>query len=244
MSQKLPSEEQQQELSWEEAVSRYLEDNPDYFARHSEILAELKIPHMRAGAAVSLIERQVQILREKNLVLNQQLQDLVTIARENDKLGDRLHDFALSMIEGQDLDGVLDAAQHILRREFSLEQVVVLFDRPVAGGRPEFAFAGEAMLKSVLSKLANSKGKPQKPLCGSDQDYDADTLSFIFGDAQAQIKSCAIIPLGLGQVQGLLALGSKKAKRFQVKMGTVYLTKIGDLLSSAVAQQLAAQAAG
>lgn len=239
MSQKLPNEEQQQELSWEEAVSRYLEDNPDYFDRHAEILAELKIPHLRAGAAVSLIERQVQILREKNQRLDQQLQELVTIARENDKLGDRLHDFALSMIDGQGLDEILDAAQNILRREFSLEEVVILFDMPAQGGRPEFAHAGDAMLKTVLKKLSNTKGKPQKPLCGSDQDYDADTLDFIFGSAQQCIKSCAVIPLGQGRIQGLLALGSKKAKRFQVKMGTVYLSKIGDLLSRAVARHLA-----
>jgi len=94
MKQKLPSEEIQTELSWEEAVARYLEDHPDYFQRYPETLSRILLSHETGGKAVSLIERQVQVLREQSQTLQRQLRELVNNARENDVLSGRLHRFA------------------------------------------------------------------------------------------------------------------------------------------------------
>src|SRR4030065_1349468 len=120
MTQKLPSEELQTELSWEEAVARYLEDHPDYFQRHPETLARILLTHETGGKAVSLIERQVQVLREQNQALQRQLRDLVNNARENDVLGARLHRFATARGSCTPLADGRDTTYDLLRQEFHL----------------------------------------------------------------------------------------------------------------------------
>src|SRR4051812_48389436 len=119
MSQKRGSEEAQKELSqkeisWEEAVLRYLEDQPDFLLRHPDLFAKLSLKHEVGAGAVSLIEHQVHTLRNRNADLNQQLRDLVGVARENDTLGGRLHHFALAMICPGSADEVLDSASDLL----------------------------------------------------------------------------------------------------------------------------------
>src|SRR4030065_403699 len=137
MTQKLPSEEIQTELSWEEAVARYLEDHPDYFQRYPETLSRILLSHETGGKAVSLIERQVQVLREQNQALPRQLRELADKARENDVLSSRLHRFATAMIGCASLDDVLDTTYDLLRQEFKLDAVVILVQgRPAAGGPP------------------------------------------------------------------------------------------------------------
>ena len=126
MTQKLPSSEYEAELSWEEAVSRYLEDHPDYFLRYPEILSRLLLEHETGGKAISLIERQVQVLREQSQTLQRQMRELVSNARENDILSGRLHRFATAMIGCTSLDDVLDTTYDLLRQEFKLDAVVIL----------------------------------------------------------------------------------------------------------------------
>src|SRR5581483_3643667 len=118
MTQNVTSDEQ--ELSWEEAVARYLEEHPDFLQRHPEILAKLSLRHDVEGAT-SLIERQVRALRSENEALRTQLRELVAIARENDVLSARLHRFALAMADSASLDDVFDNAYEMLRREFRID---------------------------------------------------------------------------------------------------------------------------
>jgi len=49
------------------SVAEYLQTYPDFFERNGPLLAKLRLPHLRdAGATVSLVERQVEVLRERN----------------------------------------------------------------------------------------------------------------------------------------------------------------------------------
>ena len=232
MSQKLPSEEQQRELTWEEAVARYLEDNPDYFLRHGEVLATLKIPHPESGGAISLVERQVQVLREQNHRLQQQLRELVTIARENDVLGERLHRFAQAMIDAASLDDTLNTAQDLLRQEFKLDQVVIrLQGTPEAAGRPEFSEENHPQLMLLLKQFVRGR-----PVSGGT--YDDTMMAYLFGEAAAEIKSTAMIALGGEAPRGVLCLGSQDALRFHPEMGTLYLVRLGELLVQALRRYL------
>lgn len=229
MSKKLPTEE----LSWEEAVARYLEDHPDYFERHTEVLGRLHIPHPDKGKAVSLIERQVEVLRERNLGLHQQLRELIAIARDNDTLSERLHRFAGAMVDAASLDDALDTAQDMLRHEFKLDAAVVLLsDGPVASaGRPEFAGGRDPRFAALVAKFSD-----RRPICGNQ--LDRDTLTFLFGAASAEIKSTGLVPLRNATHHGLLCLGSRDGVRFHPEMGTVYLVRIGELLMRCVARYL------
>ena len=70
----------------EDSIADYLQSNPDFFERHQTLLGNLKLPHSTSGAAVSLVERQVSVLRQQNVALERRLRDLVDVARSNDQL--------------------------------------------------------------------------------------------------------------------------------------------------------------
>ena len=232
MTQKAPSDEpesQSNELSWEEAVARYLEDHPDFFQRRPGVLAKLALRH-ETGGAVSLIERQVRVLREENEALRRQLRELLAIARENDELSRRLHRFALAMADSASLDDVFDSAYEMLRREFKIDAVAILCrgEGCSAFARPEFV-GDDARLLAVLEQ--HGRGKP---VCGSR--FDESLIKYLFGANAATVRSAALIGLGVRGAFGLLALGSHDAHRFHPDMGTVYLAQLGDVLMHSIAR--------
>jgi len=217
-----------EELSWEEAVARYLRENPDYFVRHTELLDVLRIPHASRGRAVSLIERQVDLFRDRRDELAQQLADLLEMARENDAIAEHLHRFALALIDCRSLDDALDTAQGLLRQEFSLDAVVVMLEGmgDATGLRPEFIGA-EARFEALWSRCPD-----RKPVCSAQQ--EAALLQFLFHKKASDIKSVALIPLQGASWRGVLALGSHDPHRFHAALGTIYLGRLGALLSGAL----------
>lgn len=232
MTQKLPSEELQSELSWEDAVSRYLEDHPDYFQRYPETLGRLLLPHETGGKAVSLIERQVQALREQNQALQRQLRELVSNARENDVLSGRLHRYATAMLGCASLDDVLDTTYDLLRQEFKLDAVVILLQgRPSQGGRAELVPEDDKRLNTLFHQFNSGK-----PICGGK--FEDSLMSYLFSGRATEIKSTALIPLGDKNPRGVLGLGTQDPYRFHPGMGTVYLTRLGEMLMHSLARHL------
>ena len=246
MSTKQPSGEQEQELSWDEAVARYLTENPDYFLAHPEALSALTLRHHATGQVTSLIERQVQVLREKNEQLARQLRELLSHARENDVLGERLHQFAMAMLDSGALDEVLSTARDMLRQQFKLDAVVILLkgDAAVLHGRPECAEPGDRRFAGVVQKFTASgqtsalpaRSQAGKPLCGVK--HDSDTLNYLFGSQAHDIRSSALVLLAGKDTTGVLCLGSSDPMRFHAQMGTLYLSKFGELLMSAISRFL------
>jgi len=229
MTRYVSSDEQEKELSWEEAVCRYLEDHPEFFQRHPEILTRLTLRHDVSGA-VSLIERQVRVLRDENDALRSQLRELLAIARENDLLSARLHRFALAMSDSASLDDVFDNAHEMLRREFKIDVVTILCrgEGSAAFARPEFV-GDDSRLERVIQ--AHGTGKP---VCGSG--LDESLMRYLFGASAAEVRSAAVIGLGPRGACGILALGSHDPHRFHPQMGTVYLAQLGDILMHSIAR--------
>ncbi|MHB8743959.1 MAG: DUF484 family protein [Sulfuricaulis sp.] len=230
MTQKLPSDEFETELSWEEAVSRYLEEHPDYFQRYPEIVAQLLLSHETGGKAVSLIERQVSLLREQSGTLQRQLRELLNNARDNDVLSGRLHRFAAAMIGCTSLDDVIDTTYDILRQEFKLDAVVILLHGRVGTGeRPELVPEDDKRLNMLFRQFNSGK-----PICGGQ--FDESLMSYLFSGRASEIKSSALIPLGEKNPHGILGLGTHDPHRFHPGMGTVYLTRLGELLTHSLAR--------
>jgi len=236
MNKKPSIEGLEKELSWEEAVGRYLEQTPDYFLRHPELLAALALPHPEAGRAVSLVERQVRVLRDRNEQSTHQLQELIAFARDNDQLGERVQRFALAMIDSDSLDeaagyGARHAAPGVQPRRRSRaphRQTA----RP-ACPRQEFVTPDDVMLDGLLTSLAARNGQP---LCGAV--HAADTLEALFGAQAGNIRSTAVIGLTRHALRGVLVLASRDPQRFRADMGTVYLVRLGELLMAGVARHL------
>src|SRR3979409_1766663 len=84
----------------EESIASYLQRTPDFFERHQAVLVRLRLPHARGGATSSRVERQIEVLREKQAALESKLAELVRVARANDALSERLHRFTRRLLLG------------------------------------------------------------------------------------------------------------------------------------------------
>ncbi len=216
-----------------EAVAHYLRSHPEFFERQGQLLAQLRLPHEVAGATVSLVERQVDILRQSNRKLERKLRDFVDVARFNDTLAVKIHNLALGLIRAPDLDAALDSVEAILRGEFGADMsILVLFDTNAVEPVDEHGrFLRRIRRDHESLKAFETLLSSGSPRCGQIRDSQRD---FLFGKDTNEVGSAAMIPLGRGAELGILAIGSNDAERFHPAMSTDYLGRIGDLVAGAV----------
>jgi hypothetical protein len=226
---------QQQTLDTEQQLLELLKDCPDILVRNPALLAELEVPH-EAGRAVSLIERQVSVLRDKLQANEKRLRELMDIARDNERLADSRHRLAINLLGAHDLEDVISIVLDELSNELGADFAVMRLitdDEQKLDSKPEiFINKNAAELKFFSTMLDN-----RKPLCGRCTD---EQNCFIFGGDVDQVGSAAVIPLVAGANLGLLGLGGKDERRFSIAMGTEFLGQIGELVSAALAVHLEA----
>jgi uncharacterized protein YigA (DUF484 family) len=220
-------EEQQAELSWEDAVGRFLEDNPDYFDRNPQLLRQLEVPHPETGRAISLIERQVAALREDNLVLEGQLRQLIDNATENDALSGQLHRFTLQLMQAVSLDQVLETVQDFLESTLNLNHSFVRLE--VASSEPADRLDVASGANKVIKQLAD-RVRQGGALCGI-RLTDEESAELFFGSYDGSI---ALVPIRDSRFLGTLILASDDPKRFANGMATTYLNRIGELIAASV----------
>ncbi len=215
-------------------VAEYLQANPDFFERNGPLLTKLRLPHLRdAGATVSLVERQVEVLRERNQSLERRLKELVDVARTNDTLADRIHRLSQRLIRAHGLLETINAIETSLREDFeAMHSVLVLFleqARPLEAAAGRFLHAddlGGSEIKTFESLLLAGK-----PRCGQIRDAQRD---YLFGKDSIEIGSVALTPLGPKGAVGILAIGASDAERFHPAMSTEFLSRIGELVTYAL----------
>lgn len=216
----------------DEEVHDYLERNPDFFERHNALLGTLRLPHV-AGGTVSLVEKQVSVLRQKDLKLERQLKDLLEVARANDSLAGKIHHMALRLLGATDLAATLVAVEEILRTAFDADQsILVLFGDPdgfaeVKVGRFFMPVQRDDDALKAFDTFLSGSG----PRCGQVRDVQRD---YLFGKETDEIGSTAMIPLGNNAELGLLAIGSNDAERFHPGMSIDFLTRLGELVAEAL----------
>lgn len=211
-------------------VASFLAEHPDFFQERPELLGRLEIPHPQNGQAISLVERQSLILRERVRTLETRLAELIRNGEENDVIVDKLVRWARGMLaqpEAAQLPATLVAE---LKSGFAIpfaavrlwnvreEHLALDFARPVGAD---------------VIRLAASMGAP---FCGSNVGFDA--AAWMSADP-AMIKSLAMLPLRVGastEAFGMLVLGSPDKDRFQITMGTAFLARIAELSSAALAR--------
>src|SRR6185369_17166035 len=114
----------------EERIERYLTLNPDFFERHQAVLARMRLPHMRTGSTVSLVERQVEVLREQKTDADRRLAEFVAVARANDQLADRIHRFTRRLLRAPTAVVALASLEASLREDFDAFHSVLLLTTP------------------------------------------------------------------------------------------------------------------
>ena len=215
-------------------VAEYLQTYPDFFERNGPLLAKLRLPHLRdAGATVSLVERQVEVLRERNQSLERKLKELVDVARANDALADRIHRLSQRLIKAHNLLEAINAVETSLREDFdAMHSVLVLFleqARPFEEAAGRFLRVDDPAGTNI--KTFDSLLQAGKPRCGQIRDTQRD---YLFGKDSVAIGSVALTPLGPKGALGLLAIGASDADRFHPAMSTEFLSRIGELVTYAL----------
>jgi uncharacterized protein YigA (DUF484 family) len=201
----------------EAIVVEYLLSDPTFFIRNPKILAALEIPHGTAGA-VSLIERQVRLLRKQLEAERHRLTHLIARAREYEALSGRLHHLVLKLIAAQDSQQICAVLKDALLSEFSAEAMTLKLFRTEdeSGPRPD-----------PLTLAFRDFVDRHQALCGP---MNSEKARILFGTAGAEIRSAALVPVHADGHAGVLAIGSRDGERFRPDMGTDLLDRLGEIL--------------
>lgn len=216
----------------EDVVHDFLAENPDFFERHGELLGTLRLPHGDTGA-VSLVERQVSVLRQKDLKHERKLRDLLSVARANDVLSGKIHQLTLRLLAAKDLAQTLTTLEESLRADFDADQsILVFFGDPedfdsINVGRFFLAIAHDDESLKPFDTFLGGSG----PRCGQIRDVQRD---FLFGKETDEIGSVALVPLGESAESGFIAIGSADADRFHPGMSIDFLSRLGELITGAL----------
>jgi uncharacterized protein len=226
-----------QDVLNDNSVADYLQTYPDFFERNSQLLTKLRLPHVRDGAAtVSLVERQVEVLRERNQSLERKLKELVDVARSNDALADRIHRFTRRLLRTTTRAQALAQIEAGLREDFDAYHSVLILplEKGAAGAPPAEAtshFLREVATDNPIFKSFESLFSNARPRCGQVRDSQRD---FLFGSDAAGIGSVALIPLSAMTPPGLLALGSVDRDRFHPGMSVEFLSRMAELIADSL----------
>lgn len=213
--------------SIEDIVSKYLRQNPDFLEREPSLLKYMELSHS-TGPAISLIEKQVQYLRGLNETLEQQLNQLIQVASDNEKLMTRLHQLTLDLMSMGDLPSFFDRLSDALLSEFKADILnITLFDLKIEAGPKTPMFH----IKRDDPEMQQFQEHLEKgvSVCGR---LNRNKRDYLFGSRAQWVQSTALVPIGN---DGMLAIGSSDGARFYPGMGTLFL----DLLAKVVTSRLA-----
>jgi uncharacterized protein YigA (DUF484 family) len=199
-----------------EDVAHYLINTPEFFEEHVETLAQITLAHPHGGRTISLSERQLLALREKNKGLERKLHDLLVYAKENDGLQHKVHEFTTSLFAGRDLITLQEMIPHLLSDIFSV---------------PHTSLHLWQVTPPSMEILVFTDGQTT-PVCAQQAVHE--TAEW-FGEHAPQLNSFAYLPLHAGSVSiGLLVLASEDKQRFYPEMGTMFLQRIAEAAESAL----------
>lgn len=209
-----------------EEIAQYLKTHPEFFEQYADMIAEINIPHPHGGRTIPISERQILTLREKGKQLETKLREVIQFGEENDVVGQKMHALTLALMSARDAQSAAQSAIKHLHEEFAVPKVALRVWRGTSEALAEFQGASDATREYAMA-LAG-------PSCSSEP--VADTAALL-GDG-SQAGSYAYLPLRDGDVFGLIVLASDDAQRYYPGMGTLYLTRLAELISCALAAHL------
>lgn len=223
MSTKDTSEKQANRATTEQQVCEFLSAEKGFFDRHPELLESLELPH-ESGEAVSLIERQICVLRDRNLEMRSRLNNLLETARANDALFEKTKRLVLALLETDKLTQAIDALYHSLESDFQIEHYqLTLFNLDDTLSTPAKVVSLDQGTQAIGGLLRSNRAT-----CGVLRDEE---LSFLFDDRAPAIQSVAVVPLNNGNTFGVLSIGSSEPLYYKSSMGTLFLSYIAEVLN-------------
>jgi uncharacterized protein YigA (DUF484 family) len=219
----------------ESVISDYLKGHPDFFERNPLTLLSIKLPHRTGGTAISLVERQVSVLRQRNAQLERQFKDLVAVAKSNDQLVEKIHQLGLKLMRAQTLPARLEQLETSLREDFgAVRAVLVLFSAAVPAAAERDGFVRRLSPEDADVKPFAQFLRSAKPRCGPLRDRQ----KYIFERDADSVSSAALVPLGENASLGFLIIGSRDPDHFHPGKRVDFLTRLGELLAVALTDGL------
>lgn len=213
----------------DEQVAMYLQAKPHFFQQHEYLLENLTIPHSNTGVAVSLIERQVSLLRNQKNELDTQLKTLIQAARNNEQIINRMQRFTLDIIHAHSIDDIIMLCQEEMQTHFNADYVGI----KLIGDQGDDAIfvANDAMELQSFEQLFRNR----KPLCGR---ITHKQRQLMFPNHIDDIHSAVLAPLQNTANIGIIALGSNDESRFQASMGTLFIAHLAEIITAALSKHL------
>ena len=216
----------------ENDISNYLLNTPGFFERHAELLATVQLTSPHGQRAVSLQERQMEMLRERIKGLEHKIIEMIRNGQDNVAIADRLQQWTMGLLLTADAAELPQVLLDDLKQRFQIPQAALRL-WGVADSHAQLPAAQGVSddLKAFASSLS-------LPYCGANAGFEASS----WFDEAAGVTSMAMVPLRLpGAVDafGLLALGSPDPTRYAAQMGTEFLSRIGEVASASLSRLLA-----
>lgn len=217
-----------------EAVLEYLKSHPEIFEEQAEFFHQVEISHPYSGRTISLAERQMINLREKNRLLEHRLGELLGVGETNDALGARMHQLTIALVGANRLDQMVSLILKSLAEDFGVPQARLRLWGEGASN------LNHEVCTPVSAELIKEAAGMNHPVTGSVRTGEVAAWFGSEGDNEA-IASMALVPLRFdGQTLGLLAMGSDDAERFVAGMGTLYIERLGDVIAASLSRVLRA----
>ena len=204
-----------------QTVAKFLRDNPNFFQDREDLLADIRVPHSH-GHSVSLVEKQLGILRERNTDLRHRLGELIDNARSNDRLFTHTRRLVLALLDCKNLSQAIDVIFSSFANDFNIEytQIILFNDTSISRARNIDLLTAQEKLGKYL--------KARQTIGGG---LARDEIEFLFGKDAPEVGSAAIAVLSYGDVFGVIAIGNQDPRFYQSSMGTMFLSYISEVLS-------------
>jgi uncharacterized protein YigA (DUF484 family) len=222
-------------------IANYLANTPAFFERHAELLSSVQLTSPHGQRAVSLQERQMEMLRDKIRGLEGKIIEMIRYGQDNVSIADRLHRWTRTLMLTAKPAELPEVLVHELMHQFMIPQAGIR----VWGAAPAFTALGFAQPVSDDIKLF--AGSLSLPYCGVNSGFEAAQWL----DDPAGAKSMAMVPLrahsaeatdaGATPAFGMLVLASPDPTRYTADMGTEFLVRIGDIAGAALSRLLPAR---
>lgn len=208
-------------------VAAWLKVNPDFFMDHADVFSAMRIAHPQGGHAISMVERQLISLRERNTQLEKQLSELIGYGQHNDGLIEKLHRLTLALLRASNAEVTLDVVVESMRSDFAIPHAMVRWwGSQMAANSHAATDACSAEFRSYIAGL-------DRPYVGPNAAHESREW---LGAGAMDARSFAYVPLSDGGVAGVLMLASEDAARFTPDMATDVLIRLAHLTSAALAR--------
>ena len=217
--------------SIEKVVREFLRENPDFLDKNTDILETMILPH-NSGKAISLVERQVGVMRERNKEMRSRLDNMLQTAQDNDLLFEKTKRLVLNLLEAKTLGSLVEAVYDSLGKDYGIEFYSLTL------------FGDEKKLPRTLARIASTEKANERvgTLIGANRTVCGvlreDEMVFLFGERGRQVGSVAAVPLRYDSLYGILAVGNSDPNFYKSSMGTLFLSYVAEILNRVLPNHL------